>query len=135
MEQQIWSAIAPILVTAAVAVLTAVITAIGNATVAFIRQKRDALIRKIGSDEYDRDLEFASQAWKMVDEFFRITPSVEKTVESTFVKFKEYMLAKVPGLTDAQLEDLRQTIAGEINEGREAITEPATTTTTEMPAK
>ena len=130
MFQQIVNAVVPVVVAGAVAVAVAVVKAVGSATVAYIGKKKEEVVKKIGANEYNRNLTFSEQAWGMVDEYFRITPNVKKTVDSTSTKFKEFLLAKVPGLTDAEIKDFQQTIAGEVNAGRKAITDPVGTQAT-----
>lgn len=115
MIQQIVSAVVPVVVAGAVAVAVAIAKAVGDAAVAFIQKKKEEVVKRIGADEYNRNLAFAKQAWGMVDEYFRITPAVEKTLDSTLSKFKEFLLAKVPWLTDAEIRDLQQTVAGIAN--------------------
>ena len=129
MFQQIVNAVVPVVVAGAVAVAVAVVKAVGDAAVAYIGKKKEEVVKKIGAGEYNRKLTFSEQAWGMVDEYFRITPNVEKTLDSTAAKFKEFLLAKAPGLTDSEIKDFQQTVAGIVNAGREAVTAPANTLT------
>jgi hypothetical protein len=109
------------LATAFVAILLAVISFVGAKTVSFIEQKKAALQVKIGADTYNKNLAFAKSAWNIVDEYFRITPTAEKTLDSTAKMFTDEMKKFVPQITDADIEQLRQAIAGEVNQGKFVI--------------
>lgn len=121
MIQQIIDAVVPVAVAALVAVAVAIIKAVGDATVSFIEKKRDALVTKIGADTYARNLAVAREVWGQVDEYFRITPSVAKTVDAAQAKFVEYIQKVIPGLTDDDIEHLRQAVAGEVNKGKAVL--------------
>jgi len=122
MLQQIISAVVPVAVTALIAVLVAIVKALGDAGVQFIERKKDALEVKIGADAYNQNLAFAKAAWAIVDEKFRITPALEKTVEAKQKEFTAQLEKLIPGVTDDEIEQLRQAVAGEVNKGRAAIT-------------
>lgn len=113
-------------VSALVVVLVAAIKAFGDAAVEYISEKVKAVQLKRGVDKYNQDLAFARQAWNITDEYFRITPTVEKTFAAKQAYFAEQLKKLIPGLTDDELEQLRQAIAGEVNKGKAAVTSPAT---------
>ena len=121
MAQQIINAIVPVVITAIVAILVAVIKGIGDACVAYISKKKDAVIAKMGADRWNHNLELAKEAWNMVDEEFRITPTLEKTFAAKQKEFTVQIKKLIPEITDAEIEQLRQAVAGEVNKGREAI--------------
>lgn len=126
MEQQIINQIVPVLVAAIFAVLTAVIKAVGDAAVKLIEKKKEAVEAKIGADTYNQRVAVAKQVWGIVDEYFRITPTVTKTIEAAQAKFTEEIKKLIPDITDEEIEHLRQAVAGEVNKGRDALTAPAT---------
>ena len=130
MVQWIISNIIPILVTALFAVLTAVAKGIGDVVIAYFNRKKDALVAKIGADTYTQDLTFAKSAWAIVDEKFRITPTLEKTFAAKQTEFATQIKKFIPGITDDEIEQLRQAVAGEVNKGKAALTASSTTTTT-----
>jgi hypothetical protein len=109
-----FDAIQPALLNAATVILTAAISVAAGMVAKLIYSK-------LGAEKYNKLYNFALDAWRITDEYFRITPNVEKTVDSTFEKFKETLLHKAPGLTDQQINDFRLAIAGALNEGREAL--------------
>jgi len=59
--------------------------------------------------------------WNIVDENFRISKTVEEKVLSKADKFDELLLAKFPELTKEDVAKIRQSIAGEINQGKAAV--------------
>ena len=121
MWEQIVNALVPVLITAIVAILVAVIKALGDALVGLIEKKREAVIAQIGTETYNQRLDFARSAWRMVDEYFRISPKIEKTIDAAQAKFTEYIKQYIPDITDDEIEQIRQAVAGEFNEGKEAI--------------
>lgn len=68
-------------------------------------------------------IDVAKQVWNIVEENFRITESVEKKLSSKADEFNKIMLDKFPELSPADVKDLRQSIAGEVNKGKEAVLE------------
>lgn len=113
-------------VAALVAVVVAFVKAFGDAAVAYIKRKQDALVAKIGADTYQQDLAVARSVWGAVDEYFRITPTVTKTIAAAQAKFAEMIQRAIPGITDDEIEQLRQAVAGEVNKGRAALTASST---------
>lgn len=61
----------------------------------------------------------AKKIWSMVDENFRISTTVEEKIKSKAEAFSKALLAKFPELSQADIDILRQSIAGEINKGKE----------------
>lgn len=125
MFQQFLSQVEPAVVSAALAIITAVITAAGSAAVQFIGAKKAAVVQKIGADAYNQKLTLARQAWAMVDETFRITPALTKSIAAKQEAFAAELQKLVPGVTATEIEQFRQIVAGEVNAGREALTAPA----------
>ena len=125
MLQQIINAVVPVAVASIVAIFVAIIKAVGDAAISFIEKKKEAVQVKIGVDTYNQRLAFARQAWNIVDEYFRITPAVQKTVDSTGKMFADEMKKLVPSLTDEEIEQLRQAVAGEVNKGKAVVTAAA----------
>ncbi|HFD2049677.1 TPA: hypothetical protein ACF2DE_000342 [Clostridium perfringens] len=68
-------------------------------------------------------IDVAKQVWNIVEENFRITESVEKKLSSKADEFNKIMLDKFPELTISYISELRQSIAGEVNKGKEAVLE------------
>lgn len=68
-------------------------------------------------------IDVAKQVWNIVEENFRITESVEKKLSSKADEFNKIMIDKFPELTISDISELRQSIAGEVNKGKEAVLE------------
>jgi hypothetical protein len=126
MIQQIINAVVPVVITAAVAVLVAGIKAVGDAAVAYISRKKDAVVAQIGAATYNHNLTIARSIWGAVDEEFRITPTLEKTITAKQELFATKIQKAIPGITEDEIVQLRQAVAGEVNKGREALTAAAT---------
>lgn len=69
----------------------------------------------------------AKQIWNVVEENFRITETVEEKILSKADVFDKMLLAKFPELTQSDVAELRQAVAGEINAGKDAILSEAAT--------
>lgn len=79
-----------------------------------------AITNKIGNSE---QYYAAQDVWNIVEEKFRITENAKAVLGSKMDMFDNLLLAKFPSLTKEDLENLRQAIAGEVNKGKEAITD------------
>ena len=64
--------------------------------------------------------------WNIVDENFRISKTVEEKVLSKADQFDKLLLAKFPELSQDDVSEIRQTIAGEINQGKAAVVDNST---------
>ena len=94
------------------AILVTIIKKIGNEAVEYISKKKEVAEQQLNSDKNKEILEFAMKAWNIVEEEFRVTKAE---------MFDKLLLEKFPILTEKQIAEIRQAIAGEINRGREAL--------------
>lgn len=116
------SQIVPIAVTAILGILTAFTKTIVDNVVDLIIINKKSAEQKAGVDKA-KDIEnTAYKIWLQVDEHFRISQFIGDTIAAKQDMFDRLLLEKVPGLTKQQIENLRQSIAGEVNKGREKIT-------------
>ena len=113
--------IIPILLAAMVAIITVVIKTVGDITVKYISAKKEETILKIGRAEYEKRFEVAKDIWNIVDEHFRVYEIVEDSITEKANMFNSLLLRRIPTLTQSDLDYLRQSIAGEINRGKEVI--------------
>lgn len=125
MLNQIINTVIPVVATAIGAVLVAVIKVVGDNAVSFLETKKAALVAQTGIDKYNATLQKAKSIWNLVDEEFRITPTLEKTVEAKQEMFNKLLKSKIPSLTDSEINDIRQAIAGEVNKGKDVVTSDA----------
>ena len=100
----------------------AVIKGVGDAAVSFIEKKKATVVAQIGADTYNQNLTVAEDVWNLVDEYFRITPTVTKTIEAAQEKFSEEIKKAIPDIMDDEIEQFRQAVAGEVNKGKAALT-------------
>lgn len=64
--------------------------------------------------------------WNIVDENFRISKTVEEKVLSKADQFDKLLLSKFPELSQGDVAEIRQSIAGEINQGKAAVVDNST---------
>ena len=121
MWQEALNTIGTAALTALVGVGVVVIKALGDAAVKYITEKAAAVKAKAGADKWNHWMNLARAAWNAVDEEFRITPTLESTISAKQKLFDEALKQEIPEITDAQIEQLRQAVAGEVNKGRAAI--------------
>lgn len=121
MVSQIINILIPAAITAIVGFLAASVKAAGDAAVELINEKKKAVVLKTGVDEYNRNMAFARDIWKLVDENFRISAAVEKTAEAKQKMFAEELKKRLPALTDDEVVQLRQAVAGEVNKMKTAL--------------
>ena len=121
MWQEALNTIGTAALTALVGVGVVVIKVLGDAAVKYISEKAAAVKAKAGADKWNHWMNLARAAWNAVDEEFRITPTLESTISAKQKLFDEALKQAIPEITDAQIEQLRQAVAGEVNKGRAAI--------------
>lgn len=68
-------------------------------------------------------IEVAKQVWDIVEENFRIAETVENKLNSKADEFDKLMLKKFPELSEDDVKELRQSVAGEVNRGKQAVLE------------
>ncbi|MGH4122269.1 MAG: hypothetical protein ACREV6_05005, partial [Clostridium sp.] len=63
----------------------------------------------------------AMDIWNIVEEHFRLNEIIGDTVQAKITLFETLIKQKVPGITDLQIENFRQAIAGEVNKDKSLI--------------
>lgn len=121
MWQEALNTIETAALTALVGVGVVAIKALGDAAVKYITEKAATVKAKAGADKWNHWMDLARQTFAAVDEEFRITPTLESTITAKQKLFDEALKQAIPEITDAQIEQLRQAVAGEVNKGRAAI--------------
>ena len=121
MWQEALNTIGTAALTALVGVAVVAIKVLGNAAGKYITEKAAAVKTKAGADKWNHWMDLARQTFAAVDEEFRITPTLESTISAKQKLFDEALKKAIPEITDAQIEQLRQAVAGEVNKGRAAI--------------
>lgn len=59
--------------------------------------------------------------WRMIDENYRISKTIEEKLASKTEQFDKLILNKFPELTEEDITQLRQSIAGEFNADKAAV--------------
>ena len=121
MKELLISQIAPIAITAIVGILVKIIYAVGGAAIEVAVKKKEQIEQAIKASGHEEDLKTAKEAWNIIEEKFRITENAETLLSSKADEFNKLLLQKIPGISQQNIDDLRQAIAGEVNAGKEAI--------------
>ncbi|GEA31676.1 hypothetical protein [Clostridium diolis] len=114
--------ILPIVDTSVVAILAVIIKQVGNSIIDFFIQKKSEISQKIKINEHQEEINTAREVWNIVEEKFRITENATELLTSKADEFEKVLMQRIPGLSKENLEFLRQTIAGEVNKGRDMLT-------------
>lgn len=114
--------ILPIVDTSVVAILAVIIKQVGNSIIDFFIQKKSEISQKIKINEHQEEINTAREVWNIVEEKFRITENATEILTSKADEFDKVLMERIPGLSKENLEFLRQTIAGEVNKGRDMLT-------------
>ncbi|AGX44495.1 hypothetical protein [Clostridium saccharobutylicum] len=123
MKELLISQIAPIAATAVVAILAVTIKTIGDILIEVLTKKKEEIEKNIKSLGYEEELNTAKEVWDIIEEKFRITENVAQVLGSKTDEFDKLLLQKIPGLSQENIDYLRQAIAGEVNKGKSVITE------------
>ncbi|WP_238915112.1 hypothetical protein [Clostridium sp. YIM B02555] len=96
-----------------------------KALIAILIKLAEARFEKAGVEtlilKNESYIKVAKQIWYMIDENFRISTIVEEKLKSKVDLFNEAILKKFPELSQEDVDNLRQAIAGEINQGKEEV--------------
>lgn len=115
MKDLLINQIAPIFNTAIVAALVIIIKQVGSAAIELFIVKKNESEQKIIASGHEKELNTAKEVWNIVEEKFRITDNAKLILGSKVEEFDSLLLNRIPGLTQSNIEDLRQAVAGEVN--------------------
>lgn len=121
MKELLISQIAPIAATAITAILCIVIKQVGAACIDLLVTKKKESEQKIESNGYKDKLDKAIDVWHIVDDKFRLTQNAIEVFGSKEKLFEQILLQRIPGLTQKNIDYLRDTISGIVNQGRQAV--------------
>jgi hypothetical protein len=122
MKEFYLSQVAPILATAIVAILVRVIYKIAPIVIQLLLKLKDEAEQRIIASGHMQDLQTAKEVWDIIEEKFRITENAKEVLDTKANEFDKLLLQRIPGLTQNNIDDLRQAIAGEVNKGKETLT-------------
>ncbi|MCB2310632.1 hypothetical protein LGL55_05785 [Clostridium tagluense] len=107
----------PILLT----ILTGFLGYLGKEVVKLAPQLVDFVVAKIGLTNYQKSKLIAMDIWNVTEEHFRLNKIIGDTVQAKVTMFTSLIKQKIPGITDAQIENLRQAVAGEFNRNKPLV--------------
>jgi hypothetical protein len=119
----------PLLIAFIIGILTVIIKAVGDAIITLVQTKKEEVIQKILQGKHEQEVKTALEVWNIVDEHFRVSKAVGDTIQLKIAMFNYLLLKKIPGITQEQIDYLRQTVAGEVNKFKAAIADISTSTT------
>ena len=94
---------------------------VGKEVVKLVPKLVSFVVAKIGLTNYQKTKLVASDIWNVIEEHFRINGIIEDTVQAKVKMFESLIKIKIPAITDADIELIRQAIAGEYNKDKPAI--------------
>jgi|UPI00040EA359 hypothetical protein len=121
MKEVLISQVAPVAATAVVAILVALIKAVGGATIEVLVKKKEEIEQKIKATGHEEELKTAKEVWDIIEEKYRITENADQVLGSKSNEFDKLLLKRIPGLSQENINNLRQAIAGQVNVGKQAI--------------
>lgn len=121
MKELLISQIAPIAATAITAILCIILKQVGVAGIELLATKKKETEQKIESNGYKSNVDKALEVWKIVDDKFRLTQNAIEIFDSKEKLFEDILLQRIPGLSKKNVDDLRDTISGIVNQGRQAV--------------
>lgn len=104
-------------------VLVAVIKSLGDVAIEYISKKKQVVEQTLKIDKYEEEFKTAKDIWNIVEEKYRITENIENLATKKANEFDKLLLEKIPYLTEKEINEIRQAIAGEINKGKALLHE------------
>ena len=101
--------------------LVTVIKKLGDSGINYLESHRALIEYTLQTNKHQQEIQTAKEVWHMVDEKFRITDDLKELLKSKADEFDKILLNKFPYLTQSEITDIRQAIAGEINKGKDEL--------------
>ena len=101
--------------------ITGALAYVGKEILKFVPKIVDYLVAKIGLTNYEKTKAIAWDIWNVVEEHFRLSEIVGDKVQVKMAMFEILMKEKVPGITNNEIEMIRQAIAGEFNKDKPLV--------------
>ena len=101
--------------------LVTVIKKLGDSGINYLESHRTLIEHTLQTNKHQQEIQTAKEVWNIVDEKFRITDDLKELLKSKAEEFDKILLNKFPYLTQSEIADIRQTIAGEINKGKDEL--------------
>lgn len=106
-----------------VGIFVSIIKVVGDIAIDYFGKKKEVVEQKLKLDKHVEEVEAAKQVWNIVEEKYRITDNITTLAKSKADMFDKLLLKKIPYLTEDEVMQLRQAIAGEINKGKSLMNE------------
>lgn len=104
--------IADIFTEAILSILGLLVTYFVTVAVSYLKQKKEALIKQIGAEQYNSTYNIAKSVYYAVEQQFKFVPAAGVNKRELFDKM---LLEKIPSLQKEELDHFREAIVGEIN--------------------
>lgn len=101
-----------IIIQAVLSILGVLTSAAVTVAIKYINSKRDAVIAKIGAEQYNADYIIAKNVYFAVEQLFK---GATDAAQDKRQKFEELLLKQIPGLTQSEIDHFRESVVGEIN--------------------
>ncbi|WP_411680409.1 hypothetical protein [Clostridium thailandense] len=80
--------------------------------IAYLKKKKEALIKQIGANQYNDDYKIAQDIYYIVEQQFKFIPQAG---EQKMKEFDKLLTEKIPGISQNDLDHFRETICGKVN--------------------
>ena len=101
--------------------LTGFLAYVGKEVLKFAPKIAEYLVAKIGLTNYQKTKAIAWDIWNVIEEHSRLTQIVGDKVQVKMDMFETLIKQKVPGITNDEIETIRQSIAGEFNKDKPLV--------------
>lgn len=106
--------------------LTSILTYLGSKVVKLIPLGIDLLVAHVGLTNYTKMKLVGLDIWNIIEEHFRLNEIIGDTVQAKITMFETLIKQKIPGITDVEINSVRQALAGEFNKDKPLIADAIT---------
>ena len=103
--------------------LATIIKTLGDQLIQLIKIKVEATDQKLTASMYSEIYEAGKNIFYAIEEKYRVTDNIENLAKSKADLFDKMLLEKFPHLTERELTEVRQALAGEYNKGKAMLNE------------
>lgn len=103
--------------------LATIIKTLGDQLIQLIKIKVEATDQKLKASKYSEIYEAGKNIFYAIEEKYRVTDNIENLAKSKAAMFDRMLLEKFPHLTERELTEVRQALAGEYNKGKAMLNE------------
>ncbi|MDK0890350.1 cobalt ABC transporter permease [Clostridium perfringens] len=103
--------------------LATIIKTLGDQLIQLIKIKVEATDQKLKASKYSEIYEAGKNIFYAIEEKYRVTDNIENLAKSKAAMFDRMLLEKFPHLTENELIEVRQALAGEYNKGKAMLNE------------